>query len=78
MNMEMLPNQSGSFNVEGRMEWYFGTDFHTLTERDVSLTLDVLDSTVLMPTTIPTDIPQGPPCQQRRERPKTTAAYAGL
>ena len=56
--LEMLPNQTGSFNAEALMEWYFGDDVSTLTRESKSLALNVVGPAANpTPIYIPTRIP---------------------
>ena len=42
IDVDMVPNQPGSFEVEARMEWYFGDDTSTLERKVETLQLNVL------------------------------------
>ena len=42
IDVEMVPNQPGKFDVEARMQWYFGDDPSTLKKRTETLELNVL------------------------------------
>ena len=64
--LEMLPNQTGSFNAEALMEWYFGDDVSTLTRESKSLALNVVGpaanpTPIYIPTRIPVYNPPQPP-----------------
>ena len=56
IELEMQPNQAGSFTVEAQMEWWFEDDTSTLNGKAVSLPLSV----VPLATPIPTSAPQSP------------------
>ena len=47
-----VPNQVGSFNIAGRMEWYFGDDLATHAGKSASLTLNATK-----PVEVPTPAP---------------------
>ena len=67
IDIEMQPNQSGSFTVESQMEWWFGNDLSTLDGKEVSLPLTVIDGGMArgggVPTAVvaPTSPPPAPP-----------------
>ena len=54
--LHMLPNQAGTFDVKGRITWYFEDDTQTLDGQSVSLGLTVTESSVpaVQPTLTPT------------------------
>ena len=66
-DIEMEPNQAGSFTVESQMEWWFGNDLSTLDGKEVSLPLAVIDGGIArgggVPTAVgtPTSPPPAPP-----------------
>ena len=73
VDIEMQPNQAGSFTVESQMEWWFGNDVSTLDGKTVSLPLTVLGQTtatqrnaatrgIVAPVAVaPTSAPPPPP-----------------
>ena len=73
IDIEMQPNQAGSFTVESQMEWWFGNDVSTLDGKTVSLPLTVLGQTtatqrnaatrgIVAPVAVaPTSAPPPPP-----------------
>ena len=79
IDIEMQPNQAGSFTAESQMEWWFGNDVSTLDGTTVSLPLTVLGQTtatqrnaatrgVTAPAAVtPTSPPPPPPVVPARE-----------
>ena len=53
VELEMQPNQAGSFTVEAQMEWWFGEDTSTLDGKAVSLPLNVIPLATPVPTALP-------------------------
>ena len=51
IGVDMVPNQPGDFEVEARMEWYFGDDPSTLKKRTETLRLNVLGDPTPTPAT---------------------------
>lgn len=66
INIEMMPNQAGSFDAVAEMEWYFGEDLSTLTRDTKTLALRVLEPPEFMPTAVPViqEPPSGIPFQE--------------
>ena len=52
IDVEMVPNQPGKFDVEARMQWYFGDDPSTLKKRTETLELNVLGDPTPTPETV--------------------------
>ena len=79
IDIEMQPNQAGSFTAESQMEWWFGNDVSTLDGTTVSLPLTVPGQTtaaqrnaatrgVTAPAAVtPTSPPPPPPVVPARE-----------
>ena len=62
VELEMQPNQAGSFTVEAQMEWWFGEDTSTLDGKAVSLPLNVIPLATPVPTALPRAVqPAFPP-----------------
>ena len=53
VELEIQPNQAGSFTVEAQMEWWFGEDTSTLDGKAVSLPLNVIPLATPVPTALP-------------------------
>ena len=51
IDVDMVPNQPGNFEVEARMEWYFGDDTSTLERKMETLQLNVLGDPTPPPAT---------------------------
>ena len=62
VNVVMQPNEPGKFEVEARMEWFYGNDTTTLERRTETLTITVAGESTPTPvvTPAPTSTPEPP------------------
>ena len=57
IEIDMQPNQAGSFTAEAQMEWWFNDDVSTLDGKAVSLPMVVIDPSAPAPIQEPTAVP---------------------
>ena len=58
IDIDMQPNQAGSFTAEAQMEWWFEDDVSTLDGKAVSLPMVVIDPSAPTPVSPPTSVPE--------------------